>query len=176
MHFAHEIHEETYRRVADYLPDFFDDPFHDDGDGHYYVRYGSTVLEISVDPYGPEEAAVKIVGYCVQGTEITEELLIHLLEINHSIPFGAFSVVGEDVFFSHSVFGRDLTPRALLTAVAAVANVADEFDDILADKYGGQTALERIEDTGGRRRRHERRRSTPESVTETGAIEILPPS
>lgn len=174
MEFAHEVHEETFNRVAEYLPDFFDDPFQDEKDGHFYVSYGSTVLEISVDPYGPQEAAVKIVGYCVQGAEITPELLINLLEINHSIPFGAFSAVGGDVFFSHSVFGRDLTPRALLTAIAAVANVADEFDDLLAQKYGGQTALERIQDTGGRRRRHARRRTSPESVTETGAIPILP--
>lgn len=174
MEFAHEVHEETFNRVAEYLPDFFDDPFQDEKDGHFYVSYGSTVLEISVDPYGPHEAAVKIVGYCVQGAEITQGLLINLLEINHSIPFGAFSAVGGDVFFSHSVFGRDLTPRALLTAIAAVANVADEFDDLIAHKYGGQTALERIQDTGGRRRRHARRRTTPESVTETGAIPILP--
>lgn len=174
MRFAHDVHEETYRKVAEYLPDFFDDPFQDDDDGHFYVRYGSTVLEIAVDPYGPQEAAVKITGYCVQGTEITETLLHNLLEINHSIPFGAFSAVGEDIFFSHSVFGRDLTPRALLTAIAAVANVADEFDDLLAQKYGGQTALERIQDTGGRQRRHARRRTTPESATETGAIEIVP--
>lgn len=174
MEFAHEIHEETYRKVEEYLPDFFDEPYQDEQDGHFYVSYGSTVLEISVDPYGPQEAAVKIVGYCVQGTEITEELLINLLEINHSIPFGAFSAVGDDIFFSHSVFGRDLTPRALLTAIAAVANVADEFDDLIAQKYGGQTALERIQDTGGRRRRHARRRTSPESVTETGAIPILP--
>ncbi len=174
MRFAHAIHEETYRRVADYLPDFFEHPFHDDEDGHFYVRYGSTVLEIAVDPYGPQEAAVKITSYCVQGTEITAGLLHNLLEINHSIPFGAFSAVGDDVFFSHSVFGRDLTPRALLTAIAAVANVADEFDDLIAEKYGGQTALERIQDTGGRQRRHARRTTTPESATETGAIPIVP--
>lgn len=174
MEFAHEIHEETYRRVAEYLPDFFEEPFQDEKDGHFYVSYGSTVLEISVDPYGPQEAAVKIVSYCVQGADITQELLHNLLEINHSIPFGAFSAVGDDIFFSHSVFGRDLSPRALLTVIAAVANVADEFDDLIARKYGGQTALERIQDTGGRRRRHLRRRTSPESVTETGAIPILP--
>jgi len=38
MRFAHDIHEETYNRVVDYLPDFFDDPFQDDENGHFYVR------------------------------------------------------------------------------------------------------------------------------------------
>jgi len=153
MEFAHDIHEQTYRRVAEYLPDFFEDPFHDEEDGHFYVRYGSTVLEISVDPYGPQEAAVKITSYCVRGAKVTEGLLANLLEINHGLPFGTFSAVGGDIFFAHSLLGRDLQPRQLLTAIAAVAELADEFDDRIAANWGGQTALESIQDTGGRKRR-----------------------
>jgi hypothetical protein len=153
MEFEHTVHQETYRRVAEYLPDFFEDVFHDEQDGHFYVRYGSTVLEISVDPYGPQEAAVKITSYCVQGTEMAPELLAELLEINHTLPFGAFSAVGGDVFFSHSVLGRELKAAQLLTAVACVADLADEFDDRIAERWGGRTALERIQDTGGRKRR-----------------------
>jgi len=62
-------------------------------------------------------------------------------------------VVGNDIFFAHSIFGRSLEPRDLLRAITAVANVADDYDDRIVAKYGGQTALERIQDTGGRRRR-----------------------
>jgi T3SS (YopN, CesT) and YbjN peptide-binding chaperone 1 len=153
MEIAHEAHAETYRRVAEYLPEFFDDPFHDQENGHFYVRYGSTVLEVSVDPYGPKEAVVKIMSYCVQGATVEVELLKSLLELNHNLALGAFSVVGDDVFFSHSLFGRTLEARDLLGAIAAVADVADEYDDRIAAQYGGQTALERIQDTGGRKRR-----------------------
>ena len=153
MQFAHPQQEETYRRVEEYLLEFFDDPFHDEENGHFYVRYGSTVLEISVDPYGPKEAVVKIMSYCVQGAEVDEKLLKNLLELNHNLVFGAFSVVGDDVFFSHSLFGRTLEARDLLGAIAAVADIADEYDDRIVARFGGQTALERIQDTGGRRRR-----------------------
>lgn len=153
MEIAHEAQAETYRRVAEYLPEFFDDPFHDEENGHFYVRYGSTVLEISVDPYGPKEAVVKIMSYCVQGAEVEVGLLKSLLELNHNLVFGAFSVVGDDVFFSLSLFGRALEARDLLGAIAAVADIADEYDDRIAARYGGQTALERIQDTGGRQRR-----------------------
>ena len=62
-------------------------------------------------------------------------------------------MVGNDVFFSHSLFGRSLQPRDLLGAIASVADVADEYDDRIVARYGGQTALERIQDTGGRERR-----------------------
>lgn len=153
MKFEHSVHEETYQKVEEYLPEFFDDPYLDDDNGHYYVRYGSTVLEISVVAYGPKEAVVNIMSYCVQGADVDEELLRGLLQLNHSLPFGSFSLVGDDIFFSHAIFGRDLEARALLGAIAAVADVADEYDDRIVARYGGTTALERIQDTGGRPQR-----------------------
>ncbi|MEM7482627.1 MAG: hypothetical protein AAF481_15730 [Acidobacteriota bacterium] len=155
MEFQHEIHEETYRRVEDYLPDFFEDPVHDEDAGNFYVRYGSTVLEICVDAYGPKEASVKITSFCVQGVKMSTDLAGELLALNHELPFGSFSMLGDDIFFAHSVFGRDLDARKLLDAIAAVAYAADEYDDHLAAKYGGTTALEHIHRTGGQKRRQE---------------------
>ncbi len=156
MRFEHEVHQETYEKVAEVLPEFFDDPYTDEETGHFYVRYGSTVLEISVEAYGPKEAVVTIMSYCVQGADVEEELLVGLLEMNHALPLGAFSLLDRDVFFSHSLLGRDLQPRSLLSAIAAVADIADEWDDRLVARYGGQTALERIQDTGGRLQRRPR--------------------
>ena len=65
-------------------------------------------------------------------------------------------MVGKDVFFSHTLFGKSLERNNLLGAIAAVANISDDYDDRIVDKYGGQTALDRIRDTGGRRKRSER--------------------
>lgn len=152
VQFQNKVHEQTFRQVEECLPDFFDDPFHDDN-GHFYVRYGSTVLEISVEAYGPKEAVVTIMSYCVQGVDLSEELMATLLELNHAIPFGSFSLVEGNVFFAHALFGRDLQPRSLLGAIAAVADVADDYDDRIVERFGGQTALERIRDTGGREQR-----------------------
>lgn len=153
MNFENDVQQETYEHVQEVLPELFDDLYHDETDGHFYVRYGSTVLEISVDAYGPKEAVVTIMSYCVQGVEEPDGLHTMLLELNHALPLGSFSMVGSDIFFSHSMFGRDLQPRTLLSAVAAVADIADEYDDRLCARYGGQTALERIRDTGGRVKR-----------------------
>lgn len=147
--FQHETHEATYHQVQEWLPDFFDDPYHDEETDHFYVSYGSTVLEISVEAYGPQESVVKIMSYCAQGVDLSEELMTTLLELNQIQPFGSFSLVENDVFLSHAIFGRDLQPRGLLSAIAAVAEQADDFDDRIVDRFGGQTALERIRDTGG---------------------------
>lgn len=147
--------QETFDKLKEYLGELFDEPYHDPENDHFYVRYGTTVLEISVEPYGSEETMVVIMSYCVQDAEVEEELLAGLLELNHRIPCGHFSVVGNDIFFAHSLFGRSLDPRDLLRAITAVATIADDYDDRLVARYGGQTALERIQDTGGRRRRQE---------------------
>ena len=151
--FANPVHQETFEKLEEYLGELFDDPYHDPENDHFYVRYGTTVLEISVEPYGPDETVVIIMSYCVQGVEVEEELLIGLLQLNHEIPCGSFALVGTDIFFSHSLFGSSLEPRDLLRAVTAVAEVADDYDDRIVARYGGQTALERIQDTGGRKKR-----------------------
>jgi hypothetical protein len=158
MQFAHQHHEETHAKVKEFLSELFEDPYLDPTNAHFYVGYGSTVLEISVEPYGPEETIVEVTAYCVQGVNRSENLLLGLLELNHELPVGGFSLVGQDVFFSHSLFGKSLQRNNLLGAIAAVANISDEYDDRIVKKYGGQTALDQIRDTGGRRKRSESRK------------------
>jgi hypothetical protein len=153
MDFEDEVHKETFDKLQEYLGELFEEPYHDPESDHFYVRYGTTVLEISVEPYDAEEAVIIIMSYCVQDVELAEDLLLGLLELNHQVPCGAFSLVDSDIFFSYSLFGRSLNPRDLLRAITAVATVADDYDDRIVARYGGQTALDRIKDTGGRRRR-----------------------
>ena len=151
--FEHAVQEETFRKVKEYLGELFEEPYHDPENNHFYVRYGTTVLEISVEPYGPEEAMVTIMSYCVQDVEVEDDLLLGLLELNHQLLCGSFSVVGNDIFFAHSLFGSSLEPRDLLRAITSVATLADDYDDRIVARYGGQTALEKIQDTGGWRKR-----------------------
>lgn len=157
MEFEHEHHREIHDSVKKYLDELFEDPYLDPENGHFYVGYGSTVLEISVEPYGPKETIVSVTAYCVQGVEPRESLLLGLMELNHDLPVGSFSLVGSDLFFSHSLYGRAIDRSNLLGTIAAVANVSDDYDDKIVAKYGGQTALDRIKDTGGRSRRQESR-------------------
>jgi len=60
MEFEHQHHRDTHHLVQQYLEELFDDPFLDPESGHFYVGYGSTVLEISVEPYGPKETIVAV--------------------------------------------------------------------------------------------------------------------
>lgn len=156
MQFENDNQATTYENVKIYLSELFDeDVYSEDDSGHFYVRYGSTVMEISVDPYGPEEVMVVVMAYCVQGVDVDEDLAFGLLELNHTLPFGAFSLVGSDIFFSYAVFGRTLERSNLLNAIAAVATISDDYDDRIVNRYGGERALDLIRHTGGRKRRAE---------------------
>lgn len=146
-------HDNVFEQVETYLEELFEDIYHDPETDHFYVRYGSTVVEISVEPYGPEEVVVLIVAYCVQGIEVDESLMRGLLELNHSLPFGTFSLVGNDIFVHQALFGRTLARPNLLNAIASVATTSDEWDDLLVGKFGGERALDRIRHTGGREQR-----------------------
>ena len=55
MQFEHEHHKATHDKVWKYLAELFEDPYHDAENGHFYVGSGSTVLELSVEHYVPEE-------------------------------------------------------------------------------------------------------------------------
>lgn len=153
MNFEHDHHRAVYDQVRDYLDELFENVANDETSGHFYVQYGSTVLEIGVDAYGPQEVLVQIIAYCVQGATVDDELSAALLQLNHTLPVGAFSLIGSDVFFSYEMFGHNLDRKNLLSAIGAVANISDEYDDLIVEKFGGHRALDRIRSTGGARRR-----------------------
>lgn len=155
---------EAHRSLQEYLGELFEEPYLDEETGHFYVRYGSTVLEISAEPYGPDEAIVLVMAYCVQGVSTDPELLTTILELNQALPIGAFSLVETDLFVSHALFGRGLTRKTLLGAIAAVATISDDYDDRIVERFGGQTALDRIRETGGRDERLRRATGTAAPV------------
>ena len=136
--------EETYRQVKSNLDELVEEHFDDAEHCDFYFKYGSTVLEISIDPYEEDDAVVEVLAFCVQGVEPSFEMTRELLRLNSEVRLGAFSLVGGDIFFSHSFLGRRMRPEQLMASLENVATVSDEYDEKLVARYGGETALERI--------------------------------
>ena len=109
------------------------------------------VLEISIDPYGDDDAVVEVLAFCVQGAKPSFEMTRELLRLNSEVPLGAFSMLENDIFFSHSFLGREMRPDQFISSLDAVASISDEYDDHLVKRYGGETALESLR-TGRQRR------------------------
>jgi hypothetical protein len=144
--------EEVYRQVKSYLDELVDEHFDDAEHCDFYLKYGSTVLEISIEPYEEDDAVVEVLAFCVQGAEPTFDLMQELLRINSEVLIGGFSMLGGDVFFSHSFLGRKLQGEQLIASLDAVASISDEYDDKLVESYGGETALERLRSNAKRTR------------------------
>ena len=150
--FHTQCQEEVYRQVKTYLDELVEEHFDDADHCDFYLKYGSTVLEISIDPYEEDDAVIEILAYCVQGVEQTYELMAELLKLNAEVPIGAFSMCDTDIFFSHSVLGRRLRPEQLIASLDSVASISDLYDERLVSKYGGETALERLRSSAKRNR------------------------
>ena len=136
--------EEVYRQVKSYLDELVDEHFDDAEHCDFYLKYGSTVLEISIAPYQEDDAIIEVLAFCVQGVEPSFELMQELLRLNSEVPLGAFSLVTRNIFFSHSFLGRRLRPEQLIASLESVATLSDEWDEKLVSRYGGETALERL--------------------------------
>lgn len=146
--FHSQCQEEVYRQVKAYLDELVDEHFDDAEHCDFYLKYGSTVLEISIGPYEEDDAVVEVLAFCVQGVEPSFELMQELLKLNSKVPLGAFSMVGNDIFYSHSFLGRRLRPEQLIASLDSVASIADDYDEHLVKLYGGETALERLRSQG----------------------------
>lgn len=142
--FHTECQEEVYRQVKGYLDELTDEHFDDAEHCDFYLKYGSTVLEISIEPYEEDDAVIEVLAFCVQGVEPTFELMHELLRINSETPLGAFSLLGHDIFYSHSFLGRRMRPEQFIASLDSVASISDVYDEQLVAKYGGETALERL--------------------------------
>jgi hypothetical protein len=136
--------EQVYWQVKSFLDELVDEYFDDAEHCDFYLKYGSTVLEISINPYEEDNAVVEILAFCVQGVEPSRELMSELLKLNSEIPLGAFSLVDDNVFYSHSFLGRQLQAEQLVASLGSVATISDDWDEKIVARYGGETALERL--------------------------------
>lgn len=124
----------SYRKVDDRL---------------YVIKQGSAYVMINIVAWGDDRALVRCVSQLVKGVEMDSDLALQLLHLNSQLRFGAFGYdpVGQLVLFIHSILGgTTLDPDELLATVADVAIIADEYDDKIISKYGGQTMRDLLEE------------------------------
>jgi len=115
----------------------------------YVIKQGSSYVMINIVPLDNDRAVVRCVAQLVRGVRMDADLAIQLLHLNAQLRFGAFSYDPVDnlVLFSHSILGGSTLDRdELMVTLTDVALVADEYDDKIISKYGGQTMREILEE------------------------------
>ncbi len=119
-------------------------------DGLYVIKQGSSLVMISVHPWKQNHAVVRLTSQLVKGVNMEVPLALELLELNSVLRFGAFAYVpaGETILFCHTLADREVTDaEEFLTTVRDFALIADDYDDRIAARYGGQTMQDLLEES-----------------------------
>jgi hypothetical protein len=106
-------------------------------------RLGTAIVYTWIRPWGDDDAVVDCRAYVVSGAQRTLALTTFLLDENARMRFGAFAIDADgEIVFRHSIVGSTCDKGELEASVGAVAQTADEYDDQIVQRWGGQRALE----------------------------------
>lgn len=154
LSFASAIQELTYQKVADYLAQatLFNEALQVGTDTpRFELTYGSARVEVEVlpwevHPWDERELAVVKACSCVTlNSVINADLMQYLLAENQRMLFGAFHLGAKgQVMFAHTVLGGEhMDLMELQTCILSVVTIADTYDDLIAERFGGQRAADR---------------------------------
>jgi T3SS (YopN, CesT) and YbjN peptide-binding chaperone 1 len=127
-----EMIEETLESMIDrYVVDDF---------GSYVFGFDSA--RVFVVPTWVEDGPCVIRVFAITNMDvpISAALTSYLLEKNLEFVFGGFAldVPRGAVWFNHNLLGEFTTPEAFEATVAAVAETANEYDDVICERFGGR--------------------------------------
>lgn len=118
-------------------------------DGLYAVKQGSSMIMIKVHTW-KDHALIRLVAQLVKGVSMECMLAVELLQLNAVLRFGAFAFVpeGQAIVLCHTLLDRDLGDKdEFKQTIRDFAFVADEYDDRIAARYGGQTMEDLMEES-----------------------------
>lgn len=146
MKFENTAQKQTYEKVAKWLQELWGDkPKALSSAPIFSVHAGSAVIQVSVKPFGDNDSYVVAISWVVRDIELEPDLMEFLLKENDRVKFGGFGVDGDDdIFFRHAIVGSTIDKKELETLVVAVAITADEYDDKIIQRWGGQSGVDHM--------------------------------
>lgn len=148
MEFKSQAQQACYERIAPWVKEVFGAFASEREDVPVFgVMVGSVLAQVGVSPWGTDDATITTRAYLVTDVELSPDLLMYLLRENDRMRFGAFGVDPDgDIFFEHAIVGSSVDKAELKSSVMAVAITADQYDDKIVERWGGQRMLERSAD------------------------------
>jgi len=126
-------------RIAPILAEMLGGTAPTDADGDYLVKVGS--VEVFVSPMAVPNMVpvVRVFAITNVAVNLTPELGLFLSRVNFTLLFGRFALDTDHraVWFSETLLGEAFRDDELRFTVAAVAQTADEWDDRIAQMFGG---------------------------------------
>lgn len=144
--FQTEAQRECYMRAGALLTELFGEMIHRRDDTPIFgIKYGSAFAQVSIYPFGEDDAVICTRAYVLHDVDVTPELMRYLLAENNSMRFGAFGLANDThIFFEHSIVGSTVDKAELRASVLAVIGTADTYDDPLMARFGGTSGLQYV--------------------------------
>ena len=117
-----------------------------DRDGDIGIRSGSAMVFVRVRDNPP---LVDVFSPVLTEVSANEALHVKLAELTHRMPIGRLYCIGDTVWASVPVFGRDFQATHLMLAVQVMTGLADELDDRLHGEFGGKRFFSDADRPGG---------------------------
>lgn len=142
--FITDAQKECYKRVARLMIELFGDAVEASVDApEFTVGLGSALVDVSVTPWR-DDAIVRSRALVVSRPRADNELYAFLLQESATFDFGGFGLTGEgDVIFQDALLGSGCDRRELHVSVHTVLHIADQYDDRIQQRWGGQRASDR---------------------------------
>ncbi len=146
MEFETEAQKACYEKVGPWVRELFGKSASRRDDRPVIrILQGSAYAQVGVFAWGDSDAIITTRAYVVSGAMLTPEMMYYLLRENEGMPFGAFGVDKDgDILFEHSIVGSTCDKKELEASVIAVLRTADEYDDQIVERWGGQRALDQL--------------------------------
>ncbi len=146
MEFESAVQQSCYEKVALWMRELFGKfpcARHDvPGLG---VFMNSALVEVLIYPW-EDDAIIYTRSYVVKDVELSLDLMQFLLLENTRMRFGAFGIDDDNnILFEHTIVGSTCDKKELESSVNAVLETADEYDDIIVERWGGKRALDRLQ-------------------------------
>lgn len=146
MNFETAAQKAVYEKISPWMKDIFGEQamFRNDVPG-FAIMAGSAFAQVFVFSWGSDDATVSVIAYVVTGADLTPTLMRYLLQENHTMRFGAFSIDKDgDIVFEHTIVGSTCDKAELKASIFAVARTADDYDDQIIARFGGKRAVDNM--------------------------------
>jgi hypothetical protein len=128
-------------RIAPILAGIMGGPVPVDSDGDFALKLGSVSVFVSPLAVPNMLPVVRVFAITNVGVNLTPELGLFLSRVNFTLLFGRFALDTDHraVWFSETLLGEAFSDDELRFTVGMVAETADEWDDRIAQSFGGST-------------------------------------
>jgi type III secretion system-like peptide-binding chaperone len=146
MIFENDAQKATYEMILPWMQEMFGEFVGKRMEiPEFGVRVGSAFAQTAIYPMGDDDSVISTRAYVVTGVDLTPDLMHFLLRENDRMTFGAFGIDQDgDIFFEHTIVGSTCDKPELKTSVSSVVLIADEYDDLIVEKWGGERAIDRL--------------------------------